>query len=165
MQVDIGFGDVVTPDVVEVRYPTLLEFSAPVLRAYPKETVVAEKLEAVTALGMLNSRMKDFFDLWALSRLYSFDGHTLVKAIKATFGHRATAIEARPLGLENEFANDKAKSVQWAAFLRRSRLTSAPARLSETASAVGEFAHPPLSVAASDEAFDQTWRPGGPWSK
>ena len=165
MQIDIGFGDVVTPDVVEIQYPTLLEFSAPVLCAYPKETVVAEKLEAVTALGMLNSRMKDFFDLWALSRLYAFDGLTLVKAIKATFGHRATAIEARPLGLENEFANDKAKSVQWAAFLRRSHLTSAPARLPETVSAVREFARPPLSAAATDEVFNQNWRAGGPWSQ
>lgn len=165
MQIDIGFGDVVTPDVVEIQYPTILEFSAPVLRAYPKETVVAEKLEALTALGTLNSRMKDFFDLWALSRLYAFDGPTLVKAIKATFGHRATAIETRPVGLQDEFANDKAKSAQWAAFLRRSRLTSAPARLLETVSAVREFARPPLSAGASEEAFNQNWRAGGPWSE
>lgn len=92
------------------------------LQAYPKETVVAEKLEAVTALEMLNSRMKDFFDLWALSRLYDFDGPILLKAIKATFDHRATAIEMRPVGLEDEFANDRTKSTQWTAFVRRSHL-------------------------------------------
>lgn len=74
MQIDIGFGDVVNPGVIEIVYPTLLEFSPPVLRAYPRETVVAEKLEALTALEMLNTRMKDFFDLWALSRMYGFDG-------------------------------------------------------------------------------------------
>jgi hypothetical protein len=94
MQVDIGFGDVVNPGVIEIEYPTLLGFSAPVLRAYPKETVVAEKLEAVTALEMLNSRMKDFFDLWALSRLYDFDGPTLLRAIKARFDHRARSKRA-----------------------------------------------------------------------
>jgi predicted nucleotidyltransferase component of viral defense system len=78
MQIDIGFGDVVNPGVTKIEYPTLLEFTPPVLRAYPKETVVAEKLEAVTALEMLNSRMKDFFDLWALSRMYGFDGPVLL---------------------------------------------------------------------------------------
>ncbi len=164
MQVDIGFGDVVNPGVIEIEYPTLLGFSAPVLRAYPKETVVAEKLEAVTALEMLNSRMKDFFDLWALSRLYDFDGPTLLRAIKATFDHRATAIEARPVGLEDEFANDRAKSMQWTAFLRRSHLNSAPARLDETVSAVREFAHPLLSAAAAGSAFNQKWQAGGSWS-
>jgi predicted nucleotidyltransferase component of viral defense system len=150
--------------VVEIAYPTLLEFSPPVLRAYPKETVVAEKLEAVTALEMLNSRMKDFFDLWALSRMYGFDGLILLKAIKATFDHRGTVIEARPLGLEDEFANDRTKSTQWTAFLRRSRLDSAPARLHETILAVREFAGPPLFAAATGSAFNNTWQAGGPWS-
>lgn len=164
MQIDIGFGDVVNPGVVEIEYPALLEFSAPILGAYPKETVVAEKLEALTALAMLNSRMKDFFDLWALSRLFAFDGPILLKAIKATFDHRATAIEARPVGLEDEFANDVTKSMQWTAFLRRSHLSSAPARLHETISTIREFARPPLSAAASGSAFDLNWRAGGPWS-
>lgn len=70
MQIDVGFGDVVFPATTRIEYPTLLEFPAPLLQAYPKETVIAEKLEALTALATLNSRMKDFFDLWALSRLY-----------------------------------------------------------------------------------------------
>ena len=75
MQLDIGFGDVITPGPTEIEYPTLLNFPPPVLRAYPRETVVAEKLEALTALGLLNSRMKDFFDLALLSRMYPFEGH------------------------------------------------------------------------------------------
>lgn len=164
MQIDIGFGDVVVPAVAEIQYPTLLEFSAPVLRAYPKETVVAEKLEALTALETLNTRMKDFFDLWALSRLYAFDGSILLKAIKATFEHRATGIEARPVGLEDEFANDSAKSSQWTAFLRRSRLTSAPTSFADTIRVIRQFAHPPLSAGSSGDAFEHTWDPGGPWS-
>jgi len=143
MQIDIGFGDVVDPGVIEIAYPTLLEFSPPVLRAYPRKTVVAEKLEAVTALETLNTRMKDFFDLWALSRMYGFDGPVLVKAIKATFGHRGTVIEARPVGLEDEFAIDRTKSTHWTAFLRRSRLNSAPARLHETIRPSGSSPVPP----------------------
>ena len=74
MQIDIGFGDVIVPETITVEYPTLLNFPAPVLMAYPKETVVAEKLEALTTLGLLNSRFKDYFDLWLLSQIYSFDG-------------------------------------------------------------------------------------------
>ncbi len=81
MQLDIGFGDVITPGPTDIEYPSLLDFPAPVLRAYPKETVVAEKLEALTALGLLNSRMKDFYDLALLSRMYPFQGERLVKAI------------------------------------------------------------------------------------
>jgi hypothetical protein len=164
MQIDIGFGDVVTPGVVEIEYPTLLEFSAPILWAYPKETVVAEKLEALTALGMLNSRMKDYFDLWALSRFYVFDGPILLKAIKATFARRATAIEAQPVGLQEDFANDEAKSAQWTAFIRRSRLTAAPARFTEVVSVVRNFAYPLLSAGAAGAALNRTWRPGGPWT-
>jgi predicted nucleotidyltransferase component of viral defense system len=96
MQLDIGFGDVITPGPTEIEYPTLLNFPAPVLRAYPRETVVAEKLEALTALGLLNSRMKDFYDLALLSRMYEFEGQRLSETVSATFRHRGTAIEPEP---------------------------------------------------------------------
>jgi hypothetical protein len=96
MQIDIGFGDVIVPAPTRVVYPTLLEFPAPVLLAYPKETVVAEKLEALTKLGLLNSRMKDYYDLALLSRLYSFSGPVLIEAVAATFRHRETRIETDP---------------------------------------------------------------------
>jgi hypothetical protein len=99
MQLDIGFGDVITPGPTEIEYPTLLNFPAPVLRAYPRETVVAEKLEALTVLGLLNSRMKDFYDLALLSRMYQFEGRFLSEAVSATSRHRGTTIEADPIGL------------------------------------------------------------------
>ena len=99
MQIDIGFGDVIVPAPTQVEYPTLLDFPAPVLLAYPKETVVAEKLEALTKLGLLNSRLKDYYDLALLSRLYSFNGAVLVEAVRATFRHRETPIETEPIGL------------------------------------------------------------------
>ncbi|MFZ0796570.1 MAG: nucleotidyl transferase AbiEii/AbiGii toxin family protein [Terriglobales bacterium] len=164
MQIDIGFGDVIVPRAAKIEYPTLLEFPAPVLQAYPKETVIAEKLEALTVLATLNSRMKDFFDLWALSRVYPFEGPVLVKAIKTTFDHRSTAVEPLPEGLNDDFGREPTKSGQWTAFLQRARLTSAPSKFVDTIRAVREFAHPPLSAAASGDPFEQNWEPGGSWS-
>ena len=100
LQIDIGFGDVITPAPIEVEYPTMLNFPAPRLRAYPRETVVAEKFEAMVKLGMANSRMKDFYDLWELSGRLDFDGSTLMAAIQATFQRRATAFpRGTPLSL------------------------------------------------------------------
>jgi len=139
-----------------------LEFPAPVLHAYPKETVIAEKLEALTMLGMLNSRLKDYFDLWALSRLYSFEGPILVSAIKATFARRNMTIESDPAGLSDEFAEER--SVQWTAFIRRSRITTASTRFAEIVLAVRGFAHLLLSAATSDDPFNRTWHAGGLWS-
>jgi hypothetical protein len=121
MQLDIGFGDVITPEPTEIEYPTILDFPAPVLRAYPKETVVAEKLEELTTLGLLKSRIKDYYDLALLSRMYPFDGGRLADAIAATFRHRRTKIEAEPIGLTQAYSNDSARALQWRAFVRRSR--------------------------------------------
>src|SRR6202166_382663 len=111
MQIDIGFGDVIVPAPTEVEYPTLLDFPAPMLQAYPKETVIAEKLEALTKLGLLNSRMKDYYDLALLSRMYSFEGENLIEAIIATFRHRGTSIEAEPAGLTEAFYADPARAI------------------------------------------------------
>lgn len=85
LQIDIGFGDVITPEAQEIDYPTLLGLPPPRILAYPKETVVSEKLQAMIALGMFNSRMKDFYDLWVMSKQFPFDGETLTRAIQATF--------------------------------------------------------------------------------
>src|SRR2546422_10869893 len=104
MQLDIGFWDVIVPPPAEIEYPTLLEFPPPVLLAYPKETMVAEKPEALTSLGLLNSRIKDYFDLALLSRLYPFDGQRLVQAIHSTFEHRGIRVEPIPVGLTDAFS-------------------------------------------------------------
>lgn len=106
-QVDIGFGDVVTPEAQAIDYPTLLNLPAPRIRAYPPETVVAEKLQALVDLGMQNSRMKDFYDLWIIARQFSFEGPTMVAAVRATFERRATTLpKTVPTGLSEEFATD-----------------------------------------------------------
>ncbi len=162
MQVDIGFGDVIVPEPTEVEYPAMLEFPPPVPRGYPKETVVAEKLEALTVLGMLNSRIKDYDDLALLSRLYSFEGALLVLAIRSTFLHRGTTVEANPVGLREAYSSDPARAAQWRAFLRRSRLDSGW-DLEKIVERVHLFASEPLAAPAEDRSFGRHWRPGGPW--
>lgn len=124
LQVDIGFGDAVTPEAQPITYPTLLtDVPAPTLRAYPKATVVAEKLHAVTVLGMTNTRMKDFFDLWVLLQDTTLDDAELQRAIAATFTRRQTAVPGtEPIGLSDAFAEDPTKQVQWRAFLKKNRL-------------------------------------------
>jgi len=124
VQLDVGYGDCVTPDPQEVDYPTILEdLPAPRIGVYPRETVVAEKLEAIVTLGMANSRMKDFYDIRALAQEGALDTALLVKAITATFVRRGTAIpDTIPLGLSDEFARNPAKLAQWKAFLGKNRL-------------------------------------------
>ena len=163
MQIDIGFGDIVLPGPTMVEYPTLLDFPPPVLQAYPRETVIAEKLEALTALGLLNSRMKDYYDLAFLARTYSFDGAALIESIVATFRHRGTKIEAEPIGLTNAFYADPARVIQWRAFVRRSRFIEDPAELERFVAEIRQFALPVLVAAADTKPFNANWVPGGPW--
>ena len=124
LQVDIGFGDAVTPAPESVSYPVLLEdLPAPQLRSYPKYTVVAEKFHAVCLLGMSNTRMKDYFDLWVLLAEGSLKSAELRRAVQATFARRKLPIpRTTPTGLSDAFARDKIKQLQWAAFLKKSRL-------------------------------------------
>lgn len=119
--VDIGFGDAVEPGLEEIDLPVLLNFPMPHLRAYPRETVIAEKFQAMIALGLANSRMKDFYDIWILSKSYEFDGNRLARAIAATFARRGTVIpEATPDALTQAFATNEVKQQQWQwqAFIR-----------------------------------------------
>ncbi len=163
MQIDIGFGDVVVPGPTTVEYPTLLDFPAPVLQAYPRETFVAEKLEALTELGLLNSRMKDYYDLALLPRMYSFEGASLIEAIVATFRHRGTKIEAEPIGLTDAFYADPARVTHWRAFIRRSRFVEESGELERLVTEIRQFALPVLSAAADEKPFEARWQPGGPW--
>jgi len=118
MQVDIGFGDAVEPGVDEVDYPTLLDLPAPRLRTYARETVIAEKFQAMVALGRANTRMKDFYDIWALHQQFAFDDDRLARAIKATFARRETALPTEPPdALTPAFADDQDKQRQWRAFI------------------------------------------------
>lgn len=124
VQADIGFGDAVTPAPEETDYPVLLDdLPAPKLRVYPRYTVIAEKFEAITSLGIANSRMKDFFDLWVLTRHSELDAAILRQAVTATFARRGTALPTgTPVGLSDEFAADANKQTQWRAFTTRNKL-------------------------------------------
>jgi len=144
MQIDIGFGDVVTPGPEQLDYPTILDFPAPVLSGYSRETVMAEKLQALTQLRMSNTRMKDYFDLWLLSRQPELNKAILRKAIERTFENRKMEIEVEPVGLSREFGADPVKQVQWKAFLKRSSLTAAPDSLTAVVEEIRLFFKPIL---------------------
>lgn len=147
VQLDVGYGDAVTPGPEEAIYPTLLDDQPPPhLLVYPRATVVAEKLEAVVSLGMTNSRMKDYFDLRALAREGVLDPRLLGDAIAATFQRRGTALPVGvPLGLSNEFGRDLMKQTQWNAFLNKN-LLDAPT-LEEVIVEVRNFVAEPLRLA------------------
>ncbi|TIU90432.1 MAG: nucleotidyl transferase AbiEii/AbiGii toxin family protein [Mesorhizobium sp.] len=119
VSVDIGFGDATEPGLEELDYPVLLDNPIPHLHAYSRETVIAEKFQAMVMLGRANSRMKDFYDVWTLARATAFDNDRLAAAIAATFKRRRTEIPIdAPDALTADFANDPAKQQQWAAFVR-----------------------------------------------
>ncbi len=165
LQIDVGFGDAVTPEPAEIDFPTLLDSSAPRIRAYPCETVIAEKFQALVAFGMVISRMKDFYDIWTLSKQFPFDGASLSEAIRATFERRGTAIpEGVPTALTDEFAADRTKQTQWTGFLRRSVLSEKSPSLSGVVYDLREFLLEPLHAAARGEPLAKTWKPGGPWA-
>ncbi|MGQ0709439.1 MAG: nucleotidyl transferase AbiEii/AbiGii toxin family protein [Rhodoferax sp.] len=128
VQVDVGFGDAVTPGPVDASYPVLLaDFAPPQLRTYPVYTVVAEKLHAMVVLGMTNTRMKDYLDLWVLLNREALDAGTLASAIAATFARRETPLPTElPIGLSDEFANDGTRQALWATFLRKNALEAIP---------------------------------------
>lgn len=152
IQVDIGFGDAITPAAVEIDYPVLLDAPAPHLRAYPVETVVAE-------LGVANSRLKDFYDLWVISRTFELRQAALVEAVQRAFERRGTTLPSDiPVGLTDEFA--EAWAAQWRAFLSRDRMAEAPDAFTVTIADLRVFLMP-LVVGLKEERI---WSPSGPWS-
>ena len=163
LQVDVGFGDAVVPAPEELEFPTLLKFPAPKFNAYPKETVVAEKFEAIVKLGMANSRMKDFYDLWVLAQRFQFESATLAAAIQATFARRKTVLPiSLPLAFQTDFYKVPTKQTQWKAFLRKSGL-NAESSLEETVRAIGEFVMPIVEGISKGDREKKTWQAGGPW--
>ncbi len=126
VQIDVGYGDAVTPAPESALYPVMFkDMPAPDLRVYPRYTVVAEKLEAIISLGMANSRMKDYFDLWVILRDAQLDREILAKAVTATLDRRGTTKPLGiPIGLSEQFSNDGQKTMQWAAFVKRNQMTA-----------------------------------------
>jgi hypothetical protein len=165
LQVDVGFGDAVTPAAEWATFPALLpDLPAPRVRTYPAETVVAEKFQAMVALGIANTRLKDFYDLWLLAGTRPFDGALLAAAIAATFARRGTALPgARPLALSDAFARDRDKQAQWRAFLSRTGVADAPADLADVAERLAGFVLPPAAAARDRAPLRARWTPLEGW--
>jgi hypothetical protein len=165
LQIDIGFGDAVTPQVRVAEFPTILEgFPAPSLKTYTPETVIAEKFQAMVTLGIANSRMKDFYDIWYLCQNFMFEGITLSRAIQATFDRRKTPLPAEPpFALTAEFSEDAAKQAQWKAFIRKGKLKTREETLGEIIATLQDFLMPPTQAAPQGKAFELIWPPTGPW--
>ena len=161
MQIDIGFGDIVYPGPEESDLPTMLDFPAPRLLCYSRESAIAEKFEAMVKLGVLNSRMKDFYDIWLLSRQFDFDGAELTEAIRLTFERRGTVLPIEVEGFDEDFIN--VKQVQWTAFWKRLQQDHVPVSFRDIASAVEEFLAPIASVLSAGGPKPTIWKAPGPW--
>ena len=156
MQLDVGFGDIVVPAAVPTIYPTILDLPAPHLLAYSR-TAIAEKLEAMVKLGELNSRMKDFFDIWLLSGAFDFDGSRLCEAIEKTFKQRGTVLpNGEPVALARGFSSNPQKRAQWTGFIRRMKLHDVPT-LPEIVDGLREFLLAPMRAASMREDFALRW--------
>ncbi|HMP85007.1 MAG TPA: nucleotidyl transferase AbiEii/AbiGii toxin family protein, partial [Verrucomicrobiota bacterium] len=157
VQVDVGFGDALPVAPEEITFPVLLDMTAPKLRAYARETVVAEKFEAIVKLGMLNSRFKDYFDLHYLAQRFPFDGELLAKSIAATFERRGTALPAvLPAGLTPMFSSDPAKMRGWQAFWLKTGLKGECPTLEDVSLLLVKFLERPLEAASKKEPLAAT---------
>jgi hypothetical protein len=164
LQIDVGFGDVVVPAEVWADYPTILDFPAPRIKTYTRESLIAEKLEAMVKLGEINSRMNDFYDVWLLPTVSTFTGALLSEAVRRTFENRRTGLPSAPRFIADTFAESPRQQTQWKAFLSRQRREDVPARFSDVTDAIVAFAGPIFAALARGEALEGEWLPGGPWS-
>jgi len=163
LRVDIGAADAITPAPEVTEVPSLLGFPAARLAAYRRETVVAEKFETMVVLGIRNSRMRDFYDLWVLCRDWAFEGPPLCQAIQATFRRRQTAVPGEtPVALSQEFATDPAKRTEWEAFLSRTAVRDR-AGLAEVVSVLNDFLMPPSAALNVGQPFEMVWDDGRRW--
>ena len=161
MQIDIGFGDVVFPEPKESELPTLLGSPAPQLLCYSRESAIAEKFEAMVTLGELNSRMKDFYDIWLLSRQFDFSGQNLAEAIRLTFERRDTQIPDVVSAFSEEFVT--MKQIQWTAFHRRLRQAHVPEDFADIVLAVRNFIEPLVVALCTGKVAPDNWAASGPW--
>ena len=163
MQIDIGFGDIVIPEAREMTFPTLLDMEPPVVKAYGIETIIAEKFEASLDLVELNSRMKDFYDIWMLSRTYPFQGCTLQEAVIATCRRRSTPLISKAPIFSREFAGRTDKRTQWKTFLKKNQFPNIPEDFSTIMKDFAEFLRPVTEASENHRRFEENWLPGGPW--
>ena len=161
MQIDIGFGDIVHPSPKESELPTILDLPAPRLLCYSRESAIAEKFEAMVKLDILNSRMKDFYDIWLLSRQFDFDGGQLMQAIQLTFEQRGTPLTNEIVAFQASFIAEK--QVQWTAFCRRLNQEHLPTVFADIVTQVASFLNPIAEAAYSNQPFNKGWIATNGW--
>ena len=167
LQLDFGVGDLAVPEPGWVDYPTLLGTDAPRILAYRPSTAVAEKFQTMIDKGLLNSRLKDYYDIWMMAGAVPFDGETLVASITATFERRGTSIpSARPRELGKEFTTRPEVQMQWASFVKKMEASGVvvPPSLDELVDGIADFIVPAAAAAAARESFAAAWVPGEGWS-
>jgi len=163
LQIDIGFADAIVPKPTILEYPTILDLPAPRLFCYSKESTIAEKFQAMAKLGILNSRMKDFYDIWLMSQEFAFKGNTLAKAVKETFNRRKTEMQDEAIVFLKAFAAEESKQRQWSGFLRRSNIDEAPSELADVITRLDSFLGPIVYAIVSERTFTKNWNAQGPW--
>ncbi len=162
MQIDVGLGDIMIPGARDMTFPTVLDMEPPVVKAYSVETIIAEKFEASLNLAELNSRMKDFYDIWMLSRAYPFRGSTLQDAVIATCQRRATPPSSRSPIFSQEFADRSDKQTQWRGFIQKIKIPGMPQDFPVIMEGFGGFLHPVAEASENGHHFEKRWAPGGP---
>jgi len=164
VRIDVGFGDRVIPAPQLVRLPAILDFPPAEVQGYSPESVIAEKFHSMVYLGAINSRMKDFYDIWWLATHFSFDGADLARALGETFQRRRATLPEHPVAFSDGFVRDAEKQcAQWVAFVSRSGLKDAPAMLDETVRVISTFLMPVGHALRAGQPFHERWATGGPW--
>jgi len=164
LQVDVGFGDHVVPEPRSTEFPALLTDHGPVIRSYSPETVIAEKFNAMIILGMANSRMKDYYDIWMLSQNFIIDAEVLMEALEQTFNKRRTKFPDNiPIALSNDFFTNESKKNQWNGFIRKQRKTESIPGLSETVKTIHAFLMPIVSGINTGTLTVKKWQPEKGW--
>lgn len=166
LRFDIGIDDAVVPDPGWVDYPVLLHDQAPRILAYQPATAVAEKFQAMIEIGLANSRMKDYHDIWMLSQALEFDGQDLVGALRATFEHRDTELPAEtPAELTREFTGQPETSRMWDTYRNgfSASASDLPGDLQDVADAIAVFVMPAVIAATSAAGFSRVWEPTSGW--
>ena len=164
MQIDIGFDDIICKKPSVIKYPVILDYPQPCLKGYPIESIISEKFEAMIKLGLLNSRMKDFYDIWLLMHQFNYNGLQLTEAIKKTFEHRKTSYPQGKLLFADEIYDEKSdRQVLWKAFLEKQNIKYAPIMLSEVAREIEKFLIEPLESIKANQQFNKEWKSSGTW--
>jgi hypothetical protein len=163
LQVDVGFGDILVPGPVTARLPTMLDFPPPEVQGYTRESTVAEKFQAMVYLGQINSRMKDFYDIWSLASRFPFDGRVLALAVREAFRARRTTLQVAPVVFTPTFSGDSEKQAQWRAFVGRHPFEQELPTLDAVTQVIAALLRPVVLALVEERSFDQHWLPGHGW--